>query len=110
MTMASEMEPIDTDLLCDHCGQANLQIVPGGETARMLQCPQCRQFHYWVGDIWCMGWMPDNRKAFAHDKAKSLLAGSTTLLPKVVAQLRAQRARLGLPPEDESDPGDDGGR
>ena len=44
-----------TDFRGDVCGKATFEIVEGSETCRMLQCPECGQYHYAVGRVRCSG-------------------------------------------------------
>ena len=83
-----------TDLRCDHCGEANFELRAGLETPKILSCPKCREYHYFVGDIWCTNYGDGD---LDEKKARALLRGSTTLRPGVTKALRNQRRRLGLP-------------
>ena len=70
-------------LLCNHCGKYNLQLATGLETLLMLQCRGCKEYHYFVGDIWCVNfgdtlfgnWGPDDIKSTLITASRKLRGG-----------------------------------
>jgi len=47
----------DSGVMCDVCEEANYMIVKGWESDKAYKCPNCNQYHYWIGNIHCSAFL-----------------------------------------------------